>query len=84
LDRGGLGAKAEIEITAKPYEQIFEAMEAGGSRAEYRRSIGIEDEPKLIPNDAQAALAALPADDESGSPSDSAPPHSRRHNRARR
>jgi hypothetical protein len=36
LDRGGVGAKTEIEVTARAYEQIFEAMEMGGSRAAHR------------------------------------------------
>lgn len=50
LDRAGLNAKAEVEITAKPYEQIFESMSVEvGSRSEYRRSQGIEDEPEVLP-----------------------------------
>jgi hypothetical protein len=49
LDRAGLGANTEIGVTARPYEQVFEAMEMGGSRSEHRRSMGtesIEDEPQ--------------------------------------
>jgi len=43
LDRGGVSAKTEIELTAKPYETVFEAMETGGSRSEYRKSHSIQD-----------------------------------------
>jgi hypothetical protein len=45
LDRGGLGAKQamEVEITAKPYELVFNAIESGGSRAEFR------GKPELLP-----------------------------------
>jgi len=35
LDRGGISVKAEIEVTAKPYESIFEKLE-GGSREAHR------------------------------------------------
>ncbi|MDM3900426.1 hypothetical protein [Mycobacteroides abscessus] len=48
LDRGGVTAKtvATVEITAKPYEDIFDAgvVMTGGSRADYRRSQGITDD----------------------------------------
>jgi hypothetical protein len=51
--------KQEVELTARTYEQIFEGMSVEtGSRADYRRSQGIESEPELIPSDARAALAA--------------------------
>ena len=41
LDRAGLGVRAglDVEITAKPFEQIISRVESG-SRAEYRASIG--------------------------------------------
>jgi hypothetical protein len=45
LDRAGLAAKTAVELEGgppKPYEAIFERIEAG-SRAEYRRSHGITD-----------------------------------------
>jgi hypothetical protein len=47
LDRGGLGAKTEVEITAKPYETILDGLDVieSGSRSEFRRSVGREDEP---------------------------------------
>lgn len=35
LDRGGISVKAEIEVTAKPYESIFEQL-TGGSREAHR------------------------------------------------
>jgi hypothetical protein len=38
MDRAGLNAKAEVELSVKPYEAILEQREAG-SRAEYRRSV---------------------------------------------
>lgn len=46
LDRGGLGAKTEIELSAKPYEQLLDKMPKlqGGSRAEWRRAHGIPDD----------------------------------------
>src|SRR6516165_9400411 len=43
LDRAGLAAKTEIEISARPYETIFDVMSLeGGKRDEYRRLLGIE------------------------------------------
>jgi hypothetical protein len=64
LDRAGVQARTavDVSVTAKPYESIFEAMETG-SRADYRRSIGIEDEPELIPGERAPALAAQSDDD---------------------
>ena len=49
LDRGGLSIKTEVEITAKPYESIFEQL-SGGSREAHRNSQGIEDDttPALV------------------------------------
>ena len=47
LDRAGLGAKAEVEIGIKPFERIFEQMEHT-TRAEFRRSQGIEDDSQGI------------------------------------
>ncbi|AWG64793.1 hypothetical protein DDT46_13980 [Mycobacteroides abscessus] len=67
LDRGGVTTKsvATVEITAKPYEEVFDSVEiATGSRADYRRSKGLADE-----SDAPPALAdcagdlVLPASD---------------------
>jgi hypothetical protein len=54
IDRAGLSPKTavEVEVTAKPYEVLFETVELGGSRAEYRRSIGIEEEDVLGPFEA--------------------------------
>ena len=43
LDRAGLSPKTAVEIEIKPFERIFEKMEETTSRAEYRRSQGIED-----------------------------------------
>ncbi len=42
LDRAGLAARTAVSVEVgppKPYEAIFDSIEAG-SRAEYRRSIG--------------------------------------------
>lgn len=49
LDRGGISVKAEIEVTAKPYESIFERL-SGGSREAHRNGLGTEDEttPALV------------------------------------
>jgi hypothetical protein len=43
LDRAGLAAKTEVEITARPFEVIFDvpAVESG-KRDEYRKMLGIE------------------------------------------
>ena len=51
LDRGGLGAKTEIEITAKPYEQILDGIAniESGLRSEFRQSQGIEDDTQPTP-----------------------------------
>ncbi|MGE2835132.1 hypothetical protein [Mycobacterium sp. SMC-4] len=56
LDRAGLTAKTgvEVELVASPIQQIFERLEVGGSRAEWRRSQGIEDD-----SDHPPALAEL-------------------------
>lgn len=45
LDRGGVTTKstATVEITAKPYEEIFDGAVESGLRADYRRSQGISD-----------------------------------------
>lgn len=49
LDRAGVSARTavDVEITAKPYEQLLDNLPRlqGGSRAEWRRSQGIPDEP---------------------------------------
>jgi hypothetical protein len=64
LDRAGVQARTavDVSVTAKPYESIFEAMETG-SRADYRRSIGIEDEPEVLTSTQTPALAAQSTDD---------------------
>lgn len=43
LDRAGVSAKTEVELVAKPFEMVFEAMESG-NRAEHRRRNAIEAE----------------------------------------
>lgn len=43
LDRAGVSAKTEVELVAKPFEMVFEAMESG-SRTEHRRRNAIEAE----------------------------------------
>ena len=50
IDRAGLSPRQvlDVEVTAKPYEILFESVELGGSRAEYRRSIGIEDHSDVL------------------------------------
>ena len=81
LDRGGVAAKTEVEVTARPYETIMQDMEMqGGSRAAHRG----EPEPKAIePANDDSTLDVeivdddtwpiTPADDEHGSPFDSGP-----------
>lgn len=48
IDRAGLSPKTEVEleITAKPFEAILDQMDSG-SRADYRRSQGIEDDTSV-------------------------------------
>ena len=56
LDRAGLSAKTAVEVEVgppKPYEAIFERVEAG-SRAEYRCSIGQHDETDIRDSTASA------------------------------
>ena len=51
LDRAGLAAKNAVEVEVgppKPYEAIFDSIEAG-PRAEYRRSRGIRDDSNPPP-----------------------------------
>jgi hypothetical protein len=56
LDRVGLNAKTEVDISLKPCETILESMQSG-SRAEWRAAQGIEDD-----SDTQRELPA--ADDD--------------------
>jgi hypothetical protein len=58
LDRGGVSVKTEIEVTAKPYETVFESMESG-SRASYRAGTS-ETHDALVDH----AKALLPSDDQ--------------------
>ncbi|WP_237085003.1 hypothetical protein [Mycobacteroides abscessus] len=83
LDRGGVTAKtvATVEITAKPFEEIFDAdvVVTAGGRADYRRSRGIADDsdtptalvsstdiPPLEPSDSFSPIDVEFSDDESG------------------
>jgi hypothetical protein len=57
LDRAGLAARTAVSVEVgppKPYEAVFDSIEAG-SRAEYRRSRGIRDDSNPLP-----ALAESP------------------------
>ncbi|MCV7196898.1 hypothetical protein [Mycobacterium angelicum] len=69
LDRGGVGVKAEIELSAKPYENIADQIETmrGGSRAAHRT--GVPDvQPHALPaandNAIDAELVVDPNDDD--------------------
>ncbi|KRQ25970.1 MULTISPECIES: DUF2043 domain-containing protein [Mycobacteroides] len=83
LDRGGVTTKAvaTVEITAKPFEEIFDAdvVVTAGGRADYRRSRGIADDsdtptalasstdlPPLEPSDSFSPIDVEFSDDESG------------------
>jgi hypothetical protein len=63
LDRAGLSPKTavEVDVAVKPFEQILTNRIEGGSRAEWRRSKGIADEPPTALAEAPCALDA--ADD---------------------
>jgi hypothetical protein len=41
LSHAGVSEKATVEVTVTPFDQLFEDVVTGGSRADYRRSIGI-------------------------------------------
>jgi len=51
IDRSVGGAKTELEISAKPVDQIIERIGTleGGSRADFRRSQGISDQTDHAP-----------------------------------
>ncbi|AKC39421.1 Uncharacterised protein [Mycolicibacterium phlei] len=68
LDRGGVTTKstATVEITAKPYEEVFDSVEvSGGTRADYRRSRGLADDSDTPPALAYGAddMAAISGSD---------------------
>jgi hypothetical protein len=73
LDRAGVSARTavDVSVTAKPYETILERLEpiAGGSRAEHRRTRGIEEtspalvDPALPPANPDAPIDAEVMDD---------------------
>ena len=56
LDRGGVVAKTSVEVgvSVKPFEAILDSMESG-SRAEFRRSVGIEE-----PEEPQPSISVTP------------------------
>jgi len=47
LDRAGISGPQEVNVTVKPYEQVYDGL-VGGSLADYRRSVG-DDRPVPIP-----------------------------------
>jgi hypothetical protein len=72
LDRGGVGINAEIELSTKPYETVFEQieMDRGGSRAAHRAGITAGNQHALpaaidaeIVNDDELGLDDSNADD---------------------
>lgn len=56
LDRGGLGAKQEITVSAKPYENVFDAI-GGGQRA-IAPPTNAEDEEEVDPENEPGSLKA--------------------------
>ncbi|OBJ97100.1 hypothetical protein A5741_09955 [Mycolicibacterium conceptionense] len=79
LDRGNLSAKTEIEVSAKPFEQIAESAAMTleiTSRAEFRRAQGTEDDESGDDD----PLAGLHAADVAKATAD----ESRRHDEIRR
>jgi hypothetical protein len=66
LDRAGLAARTAVSVEVgppKPYEVVFDSIEAG-SRAEYRRSIGRPDDSDAEYRPSLAgSRELLPADD---------------------
>ena len=48
LDRVGITEPKQVEVTVKPFDQLFESIETG-SRSEYRRANGIPDPAPELP-----------------------------------
>jgi hypothetical protein len=85
IDRSVGGAKTELEISAKPVDQIIDHIGTveGGSRAEYRRSQGIADQtdqaPKALPvNDTETVDAEIVDDFDIHAPMRSQPQNQQR------
>lgn len=72
LDRAGVvePKQTDVTVTVKPYEQVIDSL-VGGSRADYRRSIGHPDpEPLPAPVSARADVLdvdVVPDDDDDNS-----------------
>jgi hypothetical protein len=86
IDRSVGGAKTELEISAKPVDQIIEQVGIieGGSRAEYRRSQGIADQsdhaPKALPvNHTETVDAEIVDDYDIHAPMRPQPPNQQDH-----
>lgn len=89
IDRSVGGAKTELEISAKPVDQILDRVTTleGGSRAEYRRLQGISDRSDQAPNtltakDGEPIDAEIVDDFDSYAPRQSQTPNQRGHGQA--
>ena len=67
LDRAGMKPGVDIDVTLKPFQAVFEQMELGGSRSQFRgEEIEIEDEQYALPvgDDEAIDVEILDADEE--------------------
>lgn len=80
LDRAGMKPGVDVDVTLKPFQQVFEAMEFGGSRSEFRGESEPEPQRELeaIDSDETAIDVEIVSDDEDNWPIPEAQPEPER------